>query len=247
MLSKWVKRIERILRWVLLIIVARYKTNKVIVLSNYIKNYAVNILGINPNKISIAMPIFVIDEEEKRLCDSQEIKVSNKHLNIGYVGRFDPRKRIDRLLHTISLLKDSPVHLHIAGDGPMRPKLEQMINKLEINNKVTLLGMVENPYTLLKTMDLYVLPSDNEAFSNSILEAMYAGLPVCVFSKGIGAVDFIENQKNGFIVDSCDELAEIIKDLIFKKEQLKLIGGNAKEHVKNDALTTEDYLKIIID
>jgi len=70
------------------------------------------------------------------------------------------------------------VRLMVVGDGPMRASLESQAVSLGVNGHVAFTGGRSDIPELMRSFDLFVLPSINEGVSNTILEAMATGLPV---------------------------------------------------------------------
>lgn len=97
---------------------------------------------------------------------------------IGTIGRLSRQKNHQLLIRAISKLED--VYLVIVGDGELKVEIISLINSLQLNNRVILLGEIK--YDLiplfLKSIDLFVMPSLFEGLSNALVEAMAAGVPV---------------------------------------------------------------------
>lgn len=96
---------------------------------------------------------------------------------IGAVGRLHPGKRFDLLLSSLQDLLRGGAHLVVVGDGPERARLEDLAARLEIAQRVHLVG--EQPVApYLSAMDVLVSPSRYETFGLAVLEGLAAGLPV---------------------------------------------------------------------
>lgn len=93
-------------------------------------------------------------------------------------------------------------HLLIVGDGPMRNELESDAGGLA---NVHFLGSVCDPRTVLKNLDLFVLPSVNEGFGIAIIEAMAAGVPVV--STDSGGIPEVVKPGTGILVPPKDPVA----------------------------------------
>lgn len=128
---------------------------------------------------------------------------------------------------------DTIIKLVIVGEGPQRKNLEKLIKKLDITDHVILLGRQKEIPKLLKSSDIFVLPSLREAFGLVILEAMITGVPV-IASKA-GGIPEIINNKNGLLVKSenSEELAiALIKLLADTKKRQKLASAGQKTVLK---------------
>lgn len=94
--------------------------------------------------------------------------------------------------------------LLIAGGGELFDELNGVIDKHRLTGKAILAGDRKDVPRLLAGSDAFVLPSKEEGFSNAILEAMAAGLPVLASDVG-GAREVIHPPRNGAILPPLDE------------------------------------------
>lgn len=99
---------------------------------------------------------------------------------IAFVGRLAKQKRISDLLWAIQLLRqmDENVILLVIGEGSERENLEQLARQYTITPNVRFLGHRPDVKTLFPLFELFMLASDFEGQSNSIMEAMSYGIPV---------------------------------------------------------------------
>ena len=130
---------------------------------------------------------------------------------------------------------DIDFELTIAGDGPEKNKLENLAIKLGIINRVKFLGRVkpEEIKGLLKSSDLFVRPSRYEGFGNSFIEAMLMGVPVIGTPVG-GIVDFLFDNKTGFVVPVNDSKTLVAKIKFVSKNNNKKIISTAKKFVEEN-------------
>lgn len=94
------------------------------------------------------------------------------------IGRLSYQKNYSFLIDRVAETPD--MHLVIAGDGELRPQIEEQIRHHGIGNRVHMLGVVphDDVYNLLPAADVFVMPTLFEGMSNATLEAMHAGLPI---------------------------------------------------------------------
>src|SRR5690349_19399783 len=113
------------------------------------------------------------------------------------LGRLHSNKGFDLLLEALAATRE--VTLWIAGDGPLRPRLERLATRLGITGRVRFLGWREDVPRLLATADLLVCPSLHEPLGNVVIEAWSAGLPV-VATASDGPKGLIRDGESGILV-----------------------------------------------
>jgi glycosyltransferase involved in cell wall biosynthesis len=118
-----------------------------------------------------------------------------------YTGRLEKVKGLDLLLHAFSKMDNNNLKLVLVGNGSEKENLNQICQKLNIEDKVIFPGFYSGNalYAWYDLADLYILPSRFEPFGAVVNEALVYGCPVMA-SKYIGATDFITNQ-NGILFD----------------------------------------------
>lgn len=138
------------------------------------------------------------------------------HKIILYVGHLFPVKNVDFLLRSFSKIHDKYTNsrLIIIGDGYLKDELVLLASNLAIVPFVSFLGNLEpkNVALYMNAADVLALVSKSEGRPNVVIEAMASGLPVITANVG-DVSSFIENRKNGFIInpDSEDFLNKVSK------------------------------------
>jgi glycosyltransferase involved in cell wall biosynthesis len=129
-------------------------------------------------------------------------------LTIGTIGRLDPVKNQSGLLTAFAALhrRLPSLRLVIVGDGPLRTSLEAQAVAVGIAGRVTFTGARSDTPDLMRTFDLFALPSVNEGISNTILEAMASGLPVVAGRVG-GNPELVVDGATGALYDPADPAA----------------------------------------
>ena len=114
---------------------------------------------------------------------SSEEKSELKNKNFVACGRLDYSKGFDLLIEAFDIFAqyDNEWNLYIAGDGNMREKLQEKVKQLNISERITFLGRVENISKLLIESSVFVLSSRFEGFPMCITEACEIGLPIVAF------------------------------------------------------------------
>ncbi len=156
-------------------------------------------------------------------------------------SRTIPLKRLDRLVDSLALLKNSGLSLswtHI-GDGSSLENLKRIAEeKLGFMN-VSFMGMMPHDRVIdfigTHRFDLFVNVSEREGLPVSVMEALSFGIPSLVTDVG-GCREMIENGKNGFVIpaDFSDEkLAEIISDCASNADFRKMRSAAYSSWEKN--------------
>jgi sugar transferase (PEP-CTERM/EpsH1 system associated) len=102
---------------------------------------------------------------------------------IGSVGRMAAVKDYPTLARAFiqacgQVKEASGLRLILVGDGPARAECQALLDQAGLASKAWLAGNRDDTAELMRTMDVFVLPSLGEGISNTILEAMSTGLPV---------------------------------------------------------------------
>ena len=121
------------------------------------------------------------------------------------------------------------VEFRIVGDGPRRADLERRVRSAGLERQVTFAGHREDVAGLLAGADLFVLPSRSEAFPNSVIEAMAAGLPVVGTQVG-GLLDLVDHDRTGLLVKAGDAeaLASAMRRLLRDRPAAARLGRAAR-------------------
>ena len=175
----------------------------VIAQSSYMRDDIISFYGAYDDKVEIVPNLLDTDNVLEK---SSEALVNYRVLgkvNLLACGRINVQKGFDKLIQ-IMLNLDDVYHLHLVGDGPERTKIEEMIEKNSLQDRVTLHGYQSNPYPYFAESDLVLVTSIYEGFPNVILEANALGKYVIAFNcPGIDDEIILESQ-NGSLIESGD-------------------------------------------
>jgi glycosyltransferase involved in cell wall biosynthesis len=122
------------------------------------------------------------------------------------IARLSLQKGIERLIHAAGLLS-IPFNYYIIGEGNKREALQKLIDELQLQDKVFLLGEREHPFAGMEDADLFLMGSYYEGFPNALLEAGAHGIPVVAFNAPGGIAEIITNNENGVLVEDNDIIA----------------------------------------
>ena len=156
------------------------------------------------------------------------------HLRVGTSANLQRWKRIDLLLRAVAQLNGMAIQCVVLGDGPARGELEALAARLGIGDRVRFTGRKEHIGDYLQALDVFVLPSGpEEAFGNSVVEAMGVGLPPIVFADGGGLREHIVDGRTGFVVEDTDALVTRLRELAEDKDLRARMGRAARTAVRD--------------
>jgi glycosyltransferase involved in cell wall biosynthesis len=162
--------------------------------------------------------------------------VEGEPIRFGFSGRLVDWKAVDLLLEAFAgVVADHRATLDIIGSGPEQPRLEAMATSLNIKHKVTFHGWRTQPEAarLLRSLDVFILPSLHECGGAVVLEAMATGLPVIATDWG-GPTDYIDSTC-GILVQPTSRpefiagLTRAMKEVAASPERRKELGRAGRE------------------
>jgi len=234
--------LNRLKRWVI------ENSDATIVVSNAMKRYCHNVLGVSKEK-NIYVRSMGVDLKNK-FTSQHDFK---KRHGLISVGRLTKNKGLDILVDALSILKskDINVNLTIVGDGIHKNALKKRVDSLGLTNNINFLGTKSNDLLpdILNQHKIFILPSIQEGFGLVTVEAMGCGC--AVIASNLEAVkDIIIDKENGMMFDAGDSvmLSNKLENLLSnKKDMIKLAkAGNEFVQEKFDwSVVYRDYKNII--
>ena len=139
----------------------------------------------------------------------------------------------------------------MVGSGPLRKRLEVMAEEIGVFEDVRFTGFREDVPALLSLMDIFVLPSLEEAFSIAVLEAMVAGKPVIASNVG-GLYEAVVDGVTGFLVAPGDwaKMAELAIELLRDEAECRHMGERGRQlaaHRYTLGMTCAETLQLITE
>ena len=214
------------------------RADRIIAVSKKVKESLYSHYGINPNKIEVIYNPIDIDRIQHLASEDITYPWFNDEEPVLItVGRLHKQKDHKTLISAFSkvLKMTHNVRLVIIGEGSERARLEKIIQELNLNDRIVLLGYQENPYKFMAKADIFILSSRYEGFPNVILEAMACGLPVISTDCPSGPGEIITHGVNGLLVPvgDADKLAEAMLKLLDDKELRERLSLQGQSRVKD--------------
>ena len=176
----------------------------------------------------------IINLDKFKKSESLKIKNLNKKIILS-AGRLTKQKNYKYLINEYSkfLKYSNDFDLVILGDGEEKKDLSNLVNKLNLNDRVHLIGRVSNVYDYMQNSDIFVLSSLWEELGFVIVEAAFKNLFIISSNCPNGPKDFIEKNNCGILFESNkpDSLKEALINFSKSKDILnKKINAKKKSH-----------------
>jgi len=180
----------------------------------------------------------------------ESLELTNEDFIIGFVGRLNVQKGIKYMLDGFRLITDKQdkVHLLIAGTGDLENAIRDFASKFSLENKIHLLGFRKDIPNLMRTFDVFLLPSLWEGFGIVLIEAMAAG-KACVATNTSSIPEIVADGKSGMLVppESADSIAGALMELIsdpLKREEYGTEGQKIVQGKFTIERMINDYEKL---
>ncbi|MCD7112827.1 glycosyltransferase family 4 protein [Limosilactobacillus agrestis] len=144
-------------------------------------------------------------------------------LRLVMIARFSPQKDQETLINAVTKLPKDRYKLTFVGDGETLQTNKELVSKYGLDHNIKFTGFKDDISDELINNDVYILSTHYEGLPISIIEAMSYGLPILATNVG-GNSEMLENNINGFLFTSKDELAEKLNYLINNPETVKKMG-----------------------
>ncbi|MCA9354661.1 MAG: glycosyltransferase, partial [Candidatus Kaiserbacteria bacterium] len=156
---------------------------------------------------------------------------------IGGIGELHPNKNWSAAIEAMTSL---PPHtqLLIIHDGEERERLETLILTHELEDRVHLIGYVDNAPKYLLAFDVFLLPSVKEGLPYVLLEAGLAGLPI-VASNLPGNQDIIDTGHTGLLVEPTPQLLGTALGMLVRDESMRNRMGTALQETIQKTFSLE--------
>ncbi len=179
----------------------------------------------------IPQPEFLDKENVRKFFEEKlNVNLKDKFL-IGSIGRLDYQKNYEFLIEIfpeILKIKENSIVI-IIGEGAERKKYENLIRKYSLKNKFFLIGETKDASKYLKGFDLFVLPSRYEGLSITLIEALFAQIPI--LASDVGGNKEIVSKECVYEFNNKNEFLEKIKEL--KIPFIKKVNFNLENMIEN--------------
>ena len=212
-------------------------TTAVVAISRAVRDALIS-SGVDPDKIRVIESGADVERFASAAVDP-EIR---KSLGVGdgvplvcTAASLTERKGISYLLEASAILKDegSPIHVIVAGDGPIRKELEAHAQELGVD--ASFVGFYGDMPALIASADVFVMPSLAEGLGVAAIEAMAGGRPVVASAVG-GLAESVIDGKTGFLVPPADAraFADALRRLLSNPELAESFSSAGRARVREN-------------
>jgi glycosyltransferase involved in cell wall biosynthesis len=214
-----------------------------------VREQAIQQENLPPEKIEVIYNGLDLSEYQQTLKNKslrEELGLVNGTLLVGLIANFnfEIKGHVYFLGAAKKILEKVPdAKFVLVGDGPLRPRYQEVTQELNLNNNVYFLGKRTDVPAIISNLDVSVLSSTNEGFSNVIMESMAAGKPVVATNVG-GSREMVTDGVTGYLVPPADSqsMANAIIDLLENPDKAMAMGSAGRKVVK-EKFTVEAMVK----
>ncbi|NOZ13756.1 MAG: N-acetyl-alpha-D-glucosaminyl L-malate synthase BshA [Acidobacteria bacterium] len=215
---------------------ALMKCDAVTAVSNYLKKETERIFELPKGRIRTIYNFLNPEFFNPGLEEKQRLNPENDFicLHTSNLRRVKLPLDVIRIFHGLVVKSAKPMQLWILGEGPMQSEMAALAAGLGIGDRVRFMGIQTNIGPVIASADLLIMPSREESFGLSALEAMACGLPVLAAQAG-GLPEVVRDGETGFLFPIGEVETAVGKGLqIVEDPDLhKSMGKKAAEHAVN--------------
>ncbi|MGH9862212.1 MAG: glycosyltransferase family 4 protein [Candidatus Acidiferrales bacterium] len=216
---------------------ARYRSvHRIICVSEFVSR-SVLASGLPPEQLAVVysgVEVPPLPSAETKARTRERWQLSPGDAAVGCVGYLLPEKGQEELLRAFAAVRAEFPHccLLLAGDGPLRQRLEKLAAELGVKNAVRFLGFVKDVAAVYAALDVFIFPSPEEPLGTSLLAAMACGLPSVAVAGG-AAPEIIQHERNGLLVPRSEPaaLADAILRLLRDSPAAGLLGALGRKTI----------------
>jgi glycosyltransferase involved in cell wall biosynthesis len=207
-------------------------------------NYSVNKIPVLENGVTLIPPDETIRNEYRA-----KLGWDPNTIGLGYIARMASHKGQEIFLRVLSSLTTGGLSVKgcLVGDGPNRQALERLVKQLNLEQVVTMVGIVPNVEDYLRAFDIVALLSEHEGMPNAVLEAMAA--EKAVVATGVGAIpELLDWGRAGIVIQEStqENLTRELRLLIQDKNLRENLGQHATKRVA-ELFGLDRILKKLVD
>ncbi len=195
---------------------ALMKCDAVTAVSNYLKKETEAIFNLPGERIHTIYNFINPEFFNPGLSERSRLNPENDFicLHISNLRKVKQPLDVIRIFHHLSERSARPMKLWILGEGPMQSEMLALATSLGIENRIRFMGILTNIGPIIASADLLIMPSREESFGLSALEAMACGVPVLAAKAG-GLPEVVADGETGLLfptgnIERAVEMADLL-------------------------------------
>lgn len=225
------------------ILLAAQSHDEVITLTNVAKRYYSRYFP--PRKLHVCANTRQLDQSWPDEADIKAVNDfrsrNNLDLILGSNCSITIRKGLDQAIKALPQLPSTG--LVLTGDGPAMNSLRQLAQECGVGERVLMLGRRSRAWRNLQLYDIFIIPSRNEGFPLSLLEAASMGKASIGSDIDIFRDIFTYDELPKFLLDDIDSLVAVIRQVA---DDLSGYGNRLREHFQREYSAEEFYRRHIV-
>ncbi len=206
------------------------KSDGVTTVSNYLKQRTIDEFDIQRDIRVIYNFVDTQRSAPEHADCTREMYAPKGEKILMHASNFRPVKRVGDVVRIFAKVQEQiPAKLILIGDGPERIFIQQLVKELKLGDHVCFLGEQDYLEPLFFCADLFLLPSEQESFGLTALEAMACSVPVICAETG-GLPEVISHGETGFLypIGEIKKMAESAVDLLRDPKKHELFRSQAR-------------------
>jgi glycosyltransferase involved in cell wall biosynthesis len=216
---------------------ARYRASaRIIAVSDFVRRSVVS-SGLPASRVQVIYDGVEIPRsrsEAERMTAREQLAVPPEAICLLNLAALVPEKGHPLLIQAFARIREQfpACVLLLAGEGPERSGLQNIVRAQGIGDSVRFLGFVPEAERVYPAADLFIFPSQEEPLGSALLLAMAHGLPVVAVARG-GIPEVVEDGKNGLLVKNLDagEMAAAMVRLLSNPDEAGRLARAARETI----------------
>lgn len=184
-----------------------------------------------PLKFRVIYPPFNLEKYQKAFPPNEIKRNSEEFPTLGYIGRLSEEKGLHYLIHALSIVRKKFPHanLLVAGSGEMEDAFKLLAKEEKLDGCISFLGFQDNPFLVLKNIDLLIVPSRTDGCPIVIVESMASAVPV--IASNVGGIPELITDDTGVLVTPRNviALADAITTLLEQPDRIQVMGEKGRE------------------
>ncbi len=199
------------------------------------------------DKIHVLLNVLDVNEIKSKSMEKVEYSKTSK-FTFCCMSRISSGKGIERLLNCVSVLNGMGYSfvLNIVGGGDTLDEMISLAKSMNLDN-VAFFGNKDNPYPYVVQSDVFVYPSETEAYGMAACEALILGKPI-ITTKTASVPEIFGNSEYGLVVENCEqEILAGMKRFLDDPELVDFYHTQAEKRleyfdVQSRAKAVEEYI-----